>query len=273
MSENTSASRTAAARARLPFFYGWVLVGVAFVTMAVGVNARTAFSLLYPPILDEFHWDRGVTAGVFSFGFLLSALITPFIGRVIDRRGPRLVVEAGIATMGTGLLLATLAHEPWQLYLTLGAMCGGGVNCFTYVTHSTYLPHWFVRRRGLAISIAFSGVGVGSITILPWLQSRIASGGWREGCLMLGILVLVLLAPLNLLLKRRPEDIGLEPDGARGRPARHPRLPATSSTIPGQRSTGRSAGRCVRAASGGSRWAISAASSPGTRFRCTRPNT
>src|SRR3984885_15004541 len=91
MSENTSASRTAAARARLPFFYGWVLVGVAFVTMAVGVNARTAFSLLYPPILDEFGWDRGLTAGVFSFGFLLSALITPFVGRLIDRRGPRAV--------------------------------------------------------------------------------------------------------------------------------------------------------------------------------------
>jgi MFS family permease len=200
---------------RLPFFYGWVLVAIAFVTMAVGVNARTAFSLLYPPILDEFGWDRGVTAGVFSFGFLLSALITPFVGRVIDRRGPRLVVEAGILTMGAGLLLSTLARQPWQLYLTLGAMCGGGVNCFTYVTHSTYLPHWFVRRRGLAISIAFSGVGIGSITILPWLQSRIANGGWREGCWALGILVLVLLGPLNLLLRRRPEDIGLEPDGAR----------------------------------------------------------
>jgi MFS family permease len=199
---------------RLPFFYGWALVGVAFVTMAIGVNARTAFSLLYPPILGEFGWDRGVTAGVFSFGFLLSALITPFVGRVIDRRGPRIVVEIGIATMGAGLLLATLARTPWQLYLTLGAMCGGGVNCFTYVTHSTYLPHWFVRRRGLAISIAFSGVGFGSITILPWLQSRIASGGWREGCWMLGVLVLMVLAPLNLLLRRLPEDIGLEPDGA-----------------------------------------------------------
>jgi MFS family permease len=217
MSENTSTSPAAspATHFRLPFFYGWLLVAIAFVTMAVGVNARTAFSLLYPSILDEFHWDRGVTAGVFSFGFLLSALITPFIGRVIDRRGPRIVVEMGIATMGAGLLLATLAREPWQLYLTLGAMCGGGVNCFTYVTHSTYLPHWFVRRRGLAISIAFSGVGIGSITILPWLQSRIASGGWRDGCLILGILVLVLLGPLNLLLKRRPEDIGLAPDGAR----------------------------------------------------------
>jgi MFS family permease len=200
---------------RLPFFYGWLLVAIAFVTMAVGVNARTAFSLLYPPILADFGWDRGVTAGIFSFGFLFSAAITPFVGRVIDRRGPRLVVEVGIVVMGAGLLLATLAREPWQLYLTLGAMCGGGVNCFTYVTHSTYLPHWFVRRRGLAISIAFSGVGIGSITILPWLQLLIESGGWRAGCRMLGILVLALLGPLNLLLKRRPEDIGLEPDGAR----------------------------------------------------------
>jgi MFS family permease len=216
MSQNTSTSRLSPHpwQARLPFFYGWALVGIAFMTMAIGVNARTAFSLLYPPILSEFGWDRGVTAGVFSFGFLLSAVITPFVGRVIDWRGPRLVVEAGIATMGAGLLLATLAREPWQLYLTLGAMCGGGVNCFTYVTHSTYLPHWFVRRRGLAISIAFSGVGIGSITILPWLQTCIASGGWREGCRMLGILVLVVLAPLNLLLRRRPEDIGRAPDGA-----------------------------------------------------------
>jgi MFS family permease len=213
MSEKTSASP--APRFRLPFFYGWVLVGVSFVTMAVGVNARTAFSLLYPPILGEFGWDRGVTAGVFSFGFLVSALITPFVGRLIDRRGPRIVVETGIAVMGAGLLLATVAREPWQLYLTLGAMCGGGVNCFTYTTQSTYLPNWFVRRRGLAISLAFSGVGIGSITILPWLQSRITVGGWREGCWMLGILVLALLGPLNLLLKRRPQDIGLEPDGAR----------------------------------------------------------
>ncbi|HTW51820.1 MAG TPA: MFS transporter [Stellaceae bacterium] len=198
---------------RLPFFYGWLLVAVAFVTMAVGVNARTAFSLLYPPILKDFGWDRGLTAGIFSFGFLLSALITPLAGRLIDRRGPRLIVEIGIVTLGAGLLLATLAQEPWQLYLTLGAMCGAGVNCFTYTTQSIYLPHWFVRRRGLAISIAFSGVGIGSITILPWLQYLIGTGGWRAGCWMLGILVVALLGPINLLLRHRPEEMGLEPDG------------------------------------------------------------
>jgi len=198
---------------RLPFFYGWLLVAVAFVTMAVGVNARTAFSLLFPAILDEFGWDRGVTAGAFSFGFLVSALVTPFVGRLMDMRGPRIVIELGVVTMGVGLLLASLIREPWQLYLTLGALAAGGVNCLAYTGQSLYLTNWFVGRRGLALSIAFSGVGVGSIIILPWLGSLIASTGWRAASVALGLLVLVLLAPLNLLLKRRPEDLGLWPDG------------------------------------------------------------
>jgi MFS family permease len=110
--------------------------------------------------------------------------------------------------------LATLIREPWELYLTLGALVGGGVNCLAYTGQSLYLTNWFVRRRGLALSIAFSGVGVGSIIILPWLQSLIASAGWRAACWALGIMVLAVLAPLNLLLKRRPEDLGLQPDGA-----------------------------------------------------------
>ena len=200
-------------RLPLPFFYGWLLVAIGFVTMAVGVNARTAFSLLFPPILDEFGWDRGVTAGIFSFGFLVSALVTPFVGRLMDRRGPVLVVELGVAAMAAGLLLAPLAREAWQLYLTLGALVGGGINCLAYTGQSLYLTNWFVRRRGLALSIAFSGVGIGSVTLLPWLQTLIEDGGWRAACWALGILVLVLLVPPNLLLRRRPEDLGLNPDG------------------------------------------------------------
>ena len=58
---------------RLPFFYGWLIVAVVFVSMGIGVNVRTAFSLLFPPILGEFGWERGVTAGAFSFGFVVSA--------------------------------------------------------------------------------------------------------------------------------------------------------------------------------------------------------
>jgi MFS family permease len=198
---------------RLRFFYGWVVVAVAFVTMGVGVNARTAFSLLFPPILDEFGWERGVTAGAFSFGFLVSAVLSPTLGRLMDRRGPRIVMELGAGLMAAGLMLATLVRQPWHLYLTLGVLVGGGSVCLGYTGHALFLPNWFVRRRGLAMSLAFSGVGVGSIILLPWLQALIGRAGWRAACWAMAILVLALLVPLNLLLKRRPEDIGLEPDG------------------------------------------------------------
>ena len=152
---------------RLPFFYGWIIVAVTFVTMAIGVTARTSFSLLFPPIIEEFGWERGVTAGAFSFGFLVSAVLSPLIGRMMDRHGPRAVMELGVVLMGSGLLLAPLTTQPWHLYLTIGVLVGGGSVCLGYSGQSLFLPNWFVRRRGLAMGIAFAGVGIGSIIMLP----------------------------------------------------------------------------------------------------------
>jgi MFS family permease len=183
--------------------------------MGVGVNARTAFSLLFPPILDEFGWERGVTAGAFSFGFLVSAVLSPSLGRLMDRHGPRAVIELGVGLMAAGLLLAPLVRQPWHLYASLGVLVGGGGVCLGYTGQALYLHNWFVRRRGLATGMAFSGVGVGSIVLLPWLQALIERADWRTACWAMGLLVLGLLAPLNLLLRRRPEDLGLAPDGDR----------------------------------------------------------
>ena len=112
---------------RVPFFYGWIVVLVAFVTMGVGVNARSAFSLLFPPILDEFGWTRGDTAAAFAFGFLVSSFLSPFLGAAIDRFGPRLVFPAGAVIVTIGLLATTFSSEPWQLSLTLGIMVVGGL--------------------------------------------------------------------------------------------------------------------------------------------------
>src|SRR5262245_23869119 len=187
-----------------PVFYGWVVVAIAFVTMGIGVNARTAFSLMFPPILDEFGWPRGLTAGAFSFGFLASAILGPVLGRLMDRRGPRSVMLLGVAMVGAGLGLAPLVTAPWHLYLTLGVLVAGGTLCLGYTGHALFLPNWFVRRRGLAIGVAFSGVGVGLIVCLLWLQRLIADYGWRVACLAMAALVIVALAPLNLLPRRRP---------------------------------------------------------------------
>jgi len=200
--------------ARLPFFYGWVVVAVAFVTMAIGVNTRTAFSLLFPPIFAEFGWDRATIAGAFSLGFVASAFYTPFIGTAMDRFGPRLVIPFGVLLVCAGLILATFAAEPWHFYLSLGVLVVGGSVFISYVGHSLILPHWFVRRRGLATGIAFSGVGVGAILLLPWLQTLIGASGWRAACWALAGLLLAVVLPLNLVLQRqRPADLGLAPDG------------------------------------------------------------
>jgi sugar phosphate permease len=162
--------------------------------------------------LSRFQWDRGIIAGAFSFGFLISAVVSPCVG-LTDRRGLRLAIETGVVSMSSGLLLASLIREPWQLYSSLGALVDGGVNLLAYTVKSLYLTNWFVRRPWAALSIALSGVGAGSVTILPCLQSLIADRGWRTASWSLGLLVLVALAPLNLLLRRKPADLGLEPDG------------------------------------------------------------
>src|SRR6185437_9101838 len=123
------------------------------------------------------------------------------------------VMELGVLLTGGGLLLAPLTTQPWHLYLTIGVMVGAGSVCLGYSGQSLFLPNWFSRRRGLAMGLAFAGVGIGSVTLLPWVQHLIEQTGWRTACTAMGILVLAVLAPINFLLRMRPEDIGLLPDG------------------------------------------------------------
>jgi MFS family permease len=217
---------------RLPFYYGWIVVAVAFVTMGVGVNARSAFSLLFPPILEEFQWSRGETAGSFAIGFLASAVMAPFIGMGIDRYGPRLIFPLGGLLVAIGLAASTYVNAVWQMFLTMGVLVVGGSVIIAYVGHSAFLPNWFVRRRGLAIGIAFSGVGLFAMILMPSLQWIIDQDGWRAACWFLAILVFCTVVPLNLLLQRkRPEDIGLNPDGDAVADAAGGNNPATDNVI------------------------------------------
>ncbi|HVZ09161.1 MFS transporter [Rhodopila sp.] len=232
--------------AHLPFYFGWVIIGVAFVTMAIGVTARTAFSLLLPPLIQEFGWDRGEVAGAFSFGFLVSAFLSPIAGRMMDRQGPRVVILAGVALMSSGLLLAPWIARPWQLYLTLGVLVGCGTNLAGYTVQSLYVPNWFVRRRGLAMGLAFSGVGIGAVILLPWLQSLIVQQGWRAASHAMGLLALIVLAPLNLLVWRRPTDVGLLPDGVRSIDAARPGRGAAHIVDPAWTGIGWTLRRAIR---------------------------
>jgi MFS family permease len=198
-------------------FYGWTLVAVAFVTMGIAVNARTAFALLFPPLLAEFGWERGVTAAAFTLGFVVSSVYAVFLGAMMDRWGPRVVLPLGVLMMGAGLALTTRVTAPWHLHASFGLLVVTGSMAISCIGHSLFLPNWFVRRRGLAIGIAFSGVGVIGIVLLPWVQQLIAARGWRHACWVLAIVPVAALLPLNAVFPRqRPEELGLHADGAAG---------------------------------------------------------
>ena len=213
-SSQSSSSQKKYFGANLPFFYGWVVVAVAFVTMGIGVNARTSFSLLFPPILEEFGWARGTIAATFSIGFMVSTVISPFIGALMDRFGPRLVLPLGGVLSAIGLVLATFATDPWHFFVTLGVLVVGGSVFMSYIGHTLFLPNWFDRRRGLALGLAFAGAGVGAMVLFPWMQHAIQTQGWRFACIVIALVLLIFLVPLNILLQRhRPKDLGLEIDG------------------------------------------------------------
>ena len=200
----------------LPFFYGWVVIAIAFVTMGIGVNARTSFSLLFPPILDEFGWSRATVAATFSIGFIVSTILTPFIGLMMDKVGPRFVLPLGGVLASTGLIFSTFSYEPWHFFITLGVLVVGGSVFMSYMGHTLFLPNWFDRRRGLAMGMAFAGAGVGAILIFPWMQHAIETDGWRYSCIIIASVILIVLVPMNIVFQRhRPRDLGLEVDGGK----------------------------------------------------------
>ena len=201
---------------RAPLFYGWIVVAVAFVTMGVAVSARTGFSLLFPEIVTEFGWDAGVTAGAFSLGFVASTAFVPIVGWMMGRWGPRWTMPLGALLVAAGYVTVIWATTPLQLYLSFGLLAVAGSMAMSYISHSMFLPNWFVRNRGLAVGVAFAGVGALGAVMLPVMQWVMDTWDWRTACLVMAAVVVVAIVPLNFIFQRnRPEDMGLLPDGDR----------------------------------------------------------
>jgi MFS family permease len=145
----------------------------------------------------------------------------------MGRYGPRVVIPLGGLLVSLGYLAAREVTSPLELYAAFGLLAINGSMAMSYISHSMFLPNWFVRNRGLAIGIAFGGVGALGAVLLPVLQWLIETVGWRQACLWVAICVAVGVIPLNLIFARtRPEDMGLLPDGdAAPEPGAAPRAP------------------------------------------------
>ena len=145
-----------------------------------------------------------------------SILSRPLWRALIDRVGPRKVVLPGIIVLCIGLCLSGSVTSLTQLYITYGLVAGFGAAFISIIAYSAVLSRWFERRRGLASGIAVSGMGVGTFTLVPFVQYLIGIAGWRFAYLAMAGLVFLLLFPLTAaFLRYRPEEMGLQADPVR----------------------------------------------------------
>lgn len=196
------------------FYYGWIIVGVAMVSMAFWFGIRATFSVFYVALLEEFSWSRGDTAGVQSMALITYTIMAPIVGGLIDRFGPRRIIVPGILLLASGLILCSSIKTLGQFYLLYGVLMATGVTSIAIVSYTVILAHWFERKRGLANGIAVSGIGLGTFIFVPLSQYCISVWGWRDTFVILGGLVLIILLSVNtLLLRHKPQELGLYPDG------------------------------------------------------------
>jgi OFA family oxalate/formate antiporter-like MFS transporter len=195
-------------------YYGWIIVAVGLVSMAFWTGIRSSFSIFYVALLEEFPWSRGESAGVQSLSLISYTILAPLVGGLIDRFGPRRVIVPGILILSSGLILCGSIETLTQFYIFYGVVAGAGITCIAIVSYSAILAHWFEEKRGLASGIAVSGMGLGTFLMVPLSQHSITLWGFRFSFVLLGILVLIVLLPLNgLFLRHKPQELGLYPDG------------------------------------------------------------
>jgi MFS family permease len=198
-------------------YYGWIIVAVGLVSMAFWYGVRSSFSIFYVALLEDFPWSRGESAGVQSMALLTYTIMAPLVGGLIDRFGPRRVIVPGILILSTGLILCGSIESLTQFYLYYSVIAGIGVSCIAIVSYSAILAHWFEIKRGLASGIAVSGMGLGTFVMVPLSQYFISLWGFQSSFVLLGILVLIVLLPLNgIFLRHKPQELGLYPDGLDG---------------------------------------------------------
>ena len=219
---------------RLPFFYGWVVLGcVCLAGFARQGPAVAVLSVFVAPMTGEFGWSRTAMGGAVSLGGLLAAILSPLIGPLLDRRGARLVLCTAVLTTGLATMALSLTQSLLMFYLLF---CLARMNWAGPFELGLYgaLNNWFVARRVRATSIA-TLAQMSGLVALPFLaQVSMRNGDWRAGWLAVGAMVLIVgFVPCWLLLVRRPEDLGLQPDrmtSTTGQPVAEPRFNRRQAT-------------------------------------------
>ncbi len=195
------------------FFYGWVIVAITITVSLTTWGVRSAPSVMIKSLEAEFGWTRAEISSAIAIGLFMTAVSAPFGGSLLDKLGPRRILAGVMLLSGVAVLGASQMSSLWQMSLLWGVFVGIATG-ISGVVGASVATRWFVHRRGLVQGVLGAGGSVGQLVFLPLLAWLTVTYGWREMTVILAIIVLATLAPVLLLMRNDPEDIGLLPLGA-----------------------------------------------------------
>jgi MFS family permease len=193
-------------------YYGWILVFLSIIVLAVHALSWYSFGIFLRPITIEFNWERGAFSVALAINMFIVGFLSLPVGRLSDKYGPRpLLTINGILT-ALGFFLLSRMNSLWHAYLIWGLLMSVAGSC-SFVPVVSMIPRWFVRARGKAMGITVTGIGLGGVISAPLAQWLISNYGWRQAYIVLGLISLVVITALAQWMKRSPQQMGLQPYG------------------------------------------------------------
>jgi MFS family permease len=199
---------------RLPFFYGWIIVALSALISFLGGGMFSYTRGIFLPSLADTFGGRFEVALAFSIEAVVAAAFAPLLGRMLDRKSPRVIMAVGVVIVSSGYGLLSLCETRWQLYLVLGTFFALGLSAVGNLSWQKVVVSWFLERRGFALALGVMGASLAGVFMPPVANWLVASLGWRGGFQVYGATVLLVLFPLLLLLMRdTPGQVGEVMDG------------------------------------------------------------
>jgi len=198
---------------------GWIVVGASAVIVCIGMGTLFSLGVFLKPMADTMGWSRGAISSVALLNWIAMGLGSFVWGALSDRIGTRAVAVAGGLLLGLGLVLSSQVQALWQLYVTFGFLVGFAVGAF-YAPLTSTATKWFTARRGLAVALVSSGIGVGILVIAPLARALTSLWDWRAALLVLGDLAWLVVVPVALVIREQPAETAPGPPGDLARPGR-----------------------------------------------------
>ena len=199
---------------RRPIFYGWVVVAAAFVAQFIAVGVQTSVSGAFaPPLLDEFGWSRTQYFLPDTIGQVVMMFFGLLAGPYIDRVGPRRIMLIGVSVLVPSLFIISQLTDLWQWVVMRGVFVAPGAALCGFLLANVTVSKWFVTKRGRALGWTSMGVSAAGVFWPVLAALMITAVDWRASWALLSGISLAVLVPMAMLMRGRPEDYGLQPDG------------------------------------------------------------